>query len=523
MTEKTKRDNQKLFTFLLTVLVISSILVLSTPVSGEMISAQSATNSGSNDISFDNNKQTIGQGNTTTYDVIIKNAPGGISNYSYKVRTGSKRTATLTGFTFAGSPDKTSTTFGSSNGSLIVTATNSSIPAGTNLTIGTVTVKGLTPGSTSLDLQINHLTNSTNGTIVAGVQNGSVTVTGNRLQFKKNQQVVSEGGTTTYDVVLKDAPNGVSVYSYDIIVGDANTAKITGFSFDGNPNRNIQIWGSNNQSIEVTATGSNIPSGTNIKIGTVTVAGSTNGSTSLGLNINQLFDLNNNKITPSTSNGSIMVKSKEIKFKNPHQTVAVNSSTTLEVILTGAPNGVSMYSYSVSVNDTNTVRIENFTFAGSPTRKSILFSTSNSSVMVSGRMSDISAGTNVTIGTVKISGVNQGVTPIQIQNSQIIDLNSSFVDHQVASKNSINVTNSSRTSAPGDLNGNGMAATDPDNDGIYEDINGDGSADLRDLQLFFNLVQPSATLPNNPAFFDINQDGSVDLRDLQPFFNEVRP
>jgi PKD repeat protein len=79
------------------------------------------------------------------------------------------------------------------------------------------------------------------------------------------------------------------------------------------------------------------------------------------------------------------------------------------------------------------------------------------------------------------------------------------------------------TGGPSALPGQSQAPTDQDNDGVYEDVNGDGTADLRDLQPFFNLVRPSASSPNNPSFFDVNGDGSADLRDLQPFFNEVRP
>jgi hypothetical protein len=91
-------------------------------------------------------------------------------------------------------------------------------------------------------------------------------------------------------------------------------------------------------------------------------------------------------------------------------------------------------------------------------------------------------------------------------------------------RNDISVPNtSSKGSGPGTLPGQNQPPTDPDNDGVYEDLNGDGSADLKDLQPFFNLVQPSATPPSNPSFFDINGDGRATLKDLQPFFNEVRP
>jgi hypothetical protein len=69
---------------------------------------------------------------------------------------------------------------------------------------------------------------------------------------------------------------------------------------------------------------------------------------------------------------------------------------------------------------------------------------------------------------------------------------------------------------PGDLTGNGQVAKDIDSDGLYEDINGDGNANLRDLQPFFATVRPSTPTPSTMPL-DFNGDGTVDLRDLQPF------
>jgi hypothetical protein len=74
-----------------------------------------------------------------------------------------------------------------------------------------------------------------------------------------------------------------------------------------------------------------------------------------------------------------------------------------------------------------------------------------------------------------------------------------------------------------DLTGNGQAATDPDGDGVYEDINGDGKANLLDLQPFFKIAKPGGKSVSSPAALDFNGDGSPTLRDLRPFFKEISP
>jgi PKD repeat protein len=63
---------------------------------------------------------------------------------------------------------------------------------------------------------------------------------------------------------------------------------------------------------------------------------------------------------------------------------------------------------------------------------------------------------------------------------------------------------------------------DPDDDGLYEDVNGDGEFDIVDVQaLFANL--DDETVQNNSDGFDFNQDGDVDVVDVQKLYNEVLP
>ncbi|WP_170938207.1 CARDB domain-containing protein [Halorubrum sp. Hd13] len=63
------------------------------------------------------------------------------------------------------------------------------------------------------------------------------------------------------------------------------------------------------------------------------------------------------------------------------------------------------------------------------------------------------------------------------------------------------------------------APTDPDDDGLYEDVNGDGQFNIVDVQaLFANL--DDETIENYPDAFDFNGDGTVDVVDVQKLFTE---
>ncbi|WP_152422953.1 dockerin type I domain-containing protein [Halorubrum kocurii] len=71
---------------------------------------------------------------------------------------------------------------------------------------------------------------------------------------------------------------------------------------------------------------------------------------------------------------------------------------------------------------------------------------------------------------------------------------------------------------PGDITGNGNPATDPDGDGVYEDVNGDGDATVSDVQALFANQD---TASQYPTAFDFNGDGETTVLDVQALFVEL--
>ena len=59
--------------------------------------------------------------------------------------------------------------------------------------------------------------------------------------------------------------------------------------------------------------------------------------------------------------------------------------------------------------------------------------------------------------------------------------------------------------------------TDPDGDGVYEDVNGDGSYTVTDVQALF-ANRDSAAIRNDPDAFDFNGDGEFSINDVQALF-----
>jgi hypothetical protein len=71
-----------------------------------------------------------------------------------------------------------------------------------------------------------------------------------------------------------------------------------------------------------------------------------------------------------------------------------------------------------------------------------------------------------------------------------------------------------------DVAGNGEIATDPDCDGLYENVNGDDKFDVVDVQGMFSN-RNSGAVRNNVGAFDFNRNGRTNIVDVQKLFVEA--
>ena len=60
---------------------------------------------------------------------------------------------------------------------------------------------------------------------------------------------------------------------------------------------------------------------------------------------------------------------------------------------------------------------------------------------------------------------------------------------------------------------------DLDGDGLYRDLNGDGSLTVADVQIFFQQ-RDSDVVQDNVAAFDFRTDGALSIGDVQLLFQE---
>jgi hypothetical protein len=68
---------------------------------------------------------------------------------------------------------------------------------------------------------------------------------------------------------------------------------------------------------------------------------------------------------------------------------------------------------------------------------------------------------------------------------------------------------------------NGTVPTDPDDDGLFEDFDGDGEVTMNDVRVF-GLNYNTDPIQENPQFFDFDGDGDVTVSDVRTLFSEAR-
>jgi PKD repeat protein len=194
--------------------------------------------------------------------------------------------------------------------------------------------------------------------------------------------------------------------------------------------------------------------------------------------------------------------------------VSPSGTATVDIVMEGAQN-IAAYEFSLSLSEGSVGEISGIELNGGPGVQNVSIAEDGQSATASAALASVDGAEGEPVATVELVGESSGETTL----SATIDAlgNESGIEYEL-SKNTASATVSVEA-GPGDVTGNGKAATDPDGDGVYEDINGDGTANVLDVQSLFGNLDSDSVQGN--AAFDINGDGSVDILDVQALFTQL--
>jgi hypothetical protein len=200
-------------------------------------------------------------------------------------------------------------------------------------------------------------------------------------------------------------------------------------------------------------------------------------------------------------------------------TVIEGNQTTVTVVLERVPDGLRLYNLTVSVTDPRVAEVVGADSGDIPFFQ--VRSLDDDEVTFRGvDVGSVGPGDGpVTLAVVTFRGESAGTTALDVEvNVLTDDQNDTYTPHirpgslVVADNQSDDDDDAGPVVFPG-----GDPANDLDDDGSYEDVNGDGRASVADVQALFAKLE-STPIQNNPAAFDFNGDGRVSISDVQALF-----
>ncbi|WP_049908520.1 alkaline phosphatase PhoX [Halorubrum distributum] len=217
----------------------------------------------------------------------------------------------------------------------------------------------------------------------------------------------------------------------------------------------------------------------------------------------------------SYPNDGLYVFQPHVRLDVSSVAVGQGDAVEAEVVARNVPDGLSGGEFTVSVADPEVVGITSASYPDAVGLSEPPTITDDGAT-ASFRFADIDdamepADTDFTLATVTLSGRGAGVTDIDTAGS-FDDDDGEAVD--VEARSGLAIT------GPANIGSGGDSPTDPDGDGYYEDVNGNGRVDYADVELLFrNLESDSVT--SNARAFDFNQNDRLDFDDVVSLYAEV--
>jgi hypothetical protein len=403
------------------------------------------------------------------------------------------------------------------------------------------------------------------------------------LSLQPASGTIDVGTTTTYEIVSSTTDDGVGSYNVTVGVDDPSVARIVDAENRIGGNARVRV-ADDNASVRIrTAEGNTVDRGSAVVLATVTVRGTGTGETSVALSSTSIRDeTDGDRYTVSSVTGSSLIVNRPVtvggQLLNPDRTAPVTNALVVfesadgEVTARASTDEEGRYAatipsgrtYAVTAFDRTadgalaprngivdvwklyeitpegdvdrgvtrlpagnpvTVRVEDP--GGRPVR--------NATLRVASLFGEVRDRTNLSTRTTRNGTlrVREGAPAgLELSGRTRIEVGLTTADRQfqsttltstltVTDEQSVRFVATPERVAP-DVVGEGNHATDPDGDGRYEDLNGDGDATPGDAGVLFDAVfEGNDAVLDNPALFDFSGDGDVTAGDATVLFEEV--
>lgn len=454
-------------------------------------------------------------GDSQQYQLVLSNVPAGLSGANISVTLMNPAVGTITAITPPAwaALNKTSVLPAASGWIDSVDIGQQVQSDATEVPLGTITIQGNNPGESVISLTVLELDADNGAVITSTVVNGQVTVTS---LVHADFTAMPVSGTAPLTVQFTDTSTGTGITSW---AWDFNNDGVID-STDQNPSHPYASAGRYSVNLTVRNAGS---SDSELKTDYITVSAQspvanftavplsgtaplsvkfTDTSTGAGIT-SWAWDFNNDGVIDSN-------------VQNPAYSYisAGTYSVNLSVVNAGGSDSELKTNY-INVSDAPVAPVANFTA-----------DVTTGIIPVTVHFTDLSTGTNITSWAWDFNG--DGVIDSNVQNpAYTYDKPGRFTVN-------LTVTNALGTDTRVKTNyivanryvepfpGYTKVPTDPDFDGLYGDINGNGRLDFDDVVAFYmnmQWVRDNTTVGIAP--YDFNNNGRIDYDDVVQLYLEV--
>jgi plastocyanin len=307
------------------------------------------------------------------------------------------------------------------------------------------------------------------------------------LDFTPSETTVQPGENVTYEVVARGTSLGISAYS-DVVVAveDPEVAEIV--DVDANVRGgldNSEFLDDGALSLGAVLLGNPFPAESNITLATVTVSAAEERNESTTLTYRE--DARQSFAGPGdvgyeiaeTRDASLSVEDLapadlQISALDPGETT-VQPGDAVDLSATVTNEGDREATQTVELTIADTTETRRVTLAGGAS-ETVVFEDVTTGLRPGNYTVTVSTANESTSATLSMSG------PPPLANNE-----------------------------PDDL----------DDDGLYEDVRGDGGVDILDVQELFNSLNTQTLAENAPAFNFQDRDSEVNILDVQALFNQL--
>ena len=338
------------------------------------------------------------------------------------------------------------------------------------------------------------------------------------VDLRPTDATVSTGESATYEVVAT-ADGAIQGASVSVGLTDAAPAIVTAAAPAPDAPFSGASVGPDNETASLEAGYTDAKDATDgLLVGTVTLDGVAAGETTLSVTDATLTDESGEYTIDRLGEGRLTVTdarpSATVGVDPSNASVAAGSNATYEVVAT-ADGPVTDLSLSVALTDNATASVAGIAPGEGATAESVTIGADDGSASLAGSYADgADAADGLVLATVRLSGVAAGETNLTVAGATLTD---GSVEYEITTGGEGRLV----VTEPSPVVTGGNPAADLDDDGRYEDVDGNGVADLFDALTYFN-ERDSDAIRNNPSLFDFDGDGDVgDLFDALALWNVI--